>query len=863
MPTGSKIQSLFHYLSSSFQEIINGFDYGSTYIRVPFWLSALTGGIGITSALFIPIVAVGLIFTPLYVGAILYERYNIKREEWKRIAEEKRITQENIKLEQSLTLQLKKNMEDDKNIMRSTTGSTRIDREQDAARKIDETFKKKYSLFQEEAKSCEESNKRLLKYLLRDYFEALNKSPIDFHDHEKMKMKIIALVEQYPGYKSHYLDFHENMRTFLTEGDPDSAGLADEFCKHIPNGNMVPPQSSSFQQRANSFYAFIKEKQRLRRVLKEALRFIANFQGAGNVVTLLLKIASATPLIVAGVFVGWPIFALIVGVSALYALTTLANSLFTSSEKKSMKLLAEEVKQAHIKSVLLKRSLKVAKNPKKPIYGKNYTPSVWATHAEENKKNEASEINESETEAKKEGEQEVDAKISGYTRFRMRSDLLVKVVLAAAGAMITTTCLSSFTAMLIPLVPFNLLVGPVAIPFVLYAVYRTVKAQVKAIKEEEDKIEEVAKLKHALLEKYKPKGAGIVNAELEKDEITLLGERLNEYVDFINKLKLVGGEAAARKMSGKYPQEDKIFNSIELLTGIKRKRDDAGNPISNDDRFYNKVASYIKEHSKDSDFKGIQRLRNLFSDNNRTLNPDDPSIKKSAFSYVKKGFGYCKPWLLSIAPYIIVGILLVSMFGVPLVPVCISLGVIFTLALVSNYQTSKREQNIAKLDREKVKCALIDSKFKTASCGKQLDSHLAKKKKQAQQKEVSKEEADIPLGNLNTPRDGNRKCTVTQIYDNTKKKDSDPGYETIPENGATETKNPNPGPKAIPENGATKTENPNPGPKLVVNNGTTKTKNSDPEPEAIPENDATKTEILNPKDEEGNIDAAVYRQRSY
>ncbi len=568
---------------------------------------------------------------------------------------------------------------------------------------VEKAFIQRYPLLAQNNLTSKANNQQLLKYVLKDYFAAFNNNLAAYKRPSgklPSQTKILDLIERVTGLNRYQSDFYQEMNNFLA----DDKQLQKKFQQFVPGADS--PEKGIWPSIKNIFSKLqlaIKAQKKLRRFGKYASNFIADF---GTVSCLVASFLVIYGVIVPGVVVAWPLMVAIIAGGVLYGVVGLAYSYFRDNDRRrNNRSLDVEIEACETKIELVKRLFKIHKHKDK------------LEHSEEKLFEES----------KKGGpvlEHKVKANIPASFYFRAGLGILGRVISSVSIGILIGMGIIWIASLAFPalpvIIPTLVLGGGLSVHYL----YSSLKAEIKSINEEIDKYQEVEVRKQQLIEKFKNNPQ--VHTDLSSDNRTLLKRTLSEYLMYISHL---GGEKA-KGINGKYPKQEKLFNLIEQICGIKRTVDDEGRlAIKGDDLFYDKMANSLKGGSQDSVAANnlTQEFKNLFFDPSSPtpglsaakVNADNPLAHKKA-SFFKKVRGFVENPLFCLSVVSLAIALPLCLVGPQVIIVAPIAAVIFVGCLGSMIASKLSEKNKALLDNENSKLAIIDRKHKLINCNSKL-----------------------------------------------------------------------------------------------------------------------------------------------
>lgn len=712
----TKSQKNLGYLLVAAREFLNGFDNGGGYVKLPIWALGLS-----VTAFFAPYVLIGGgIFAVIYLIRALADEYENNKKEQEKIAQKRNQIASLLAIEEELKATIEANLEYEEDI-HAYLLSARIAKkneqeiELELKKLVQNKLKQKYPFFSQPADDDKETNKPLLMALLRDYFAALG--DIEVHSGSKLpsQNKILKLVQKVTGFNPYHTTFHNEMQAYLAS-DPS---LQASFAKVFPNGEIESTNTglwSKFKKTLNNTASFIKNMKKLRHLGKKLIDFLSDW-GTGSGITAALM--TMFGIVVAGSVVAWPLIVAIVGSGLLFGIISLSYQLISGDRnKRNVRKLDAEVDQNQTKLELSKRLLKIQKDPKK-IALKKFKLEKEAIAQVHEERNHVEPNEEMPLIEKTKGK-----KISAWTYARMGLGIASQTLLAISLGMIISLGIVWVGTLLWPALP--LLVPTLGFGGVLslFYIYRSLKAEIKSIKSELNKIEQVSEHKHFLISKYKNNEQ--VTIDLKKQNPELLKEVLEEYVSLLQNL----GGKNAKHSNGKYPKQEKIFSLIESVAGVKRNLDAAGKlQLCGDDSFYNALAHYIKGSSKDSSEANalVQKFKNLHYDplvspsiTNENVNADDPKVNKKE-GFFKKAGSFIKDNFFPFIGFAAIGLMLPLFLMGPQIAIVAGIAaVIVTAFVVAKVVSTISQRSTNKLNQKELRYNLIDRKHKIAKQNKEV-----------------------------------------------------------------------------------------------------------------------------------------------
>lgn len=663
------------YVLVALKESLNGYDTGAGLVKIPLWLAGIT-----VSAVFAPwVLGIGIPIGILYaIRAIVDEKANHEKIDEK-LKQLKKLEEKAYQTEMELNVFFNKAFVENQNL-----------------------YPEIYAFGINNV-----SSKTLLKYLLRDYFEAIKNSKRQKNGHLHNQGKILNLIKEVSGHDKKDPDFLKKMSVYLE--DEDLHTKLTQFYNSIPlekYENKTPAQNDALPTNKGFFAkakAFFAKHKKARGVIRRVIDFISDFgMGMGitaSLMTLLGVISATNPVTL-------PLVAAIVISGLVYGGITLAYNLYVDKERKqAIKKLDDKIKNKNTNVSLAQRILKIQKRKAKGEFAdlalddqQHYAPE--ALHKTIPKINPSLPL--------------------GF-KLRIAGTTLAQIISSVALGMAVGMGLVWIATLLFPVIPFVLPAIIVGVAFTAYYLTRTVKAQYKTTNAEIEKYKEIAILKHDLKAKV---GEQNFNRMLlndkgkKKDNRTLLKEVINDYIKYLDALdqNAIKTKSVKTQQSWEvetkeiisFKKQEKILTLIEQVSGVKR-----GDDIN---QFYNGVAKYLQGDVKDSYEANniVQYLKNKLVPEQHLIavNADKVNVKENFFKRVALKFG--KDHLLPILG--VVGLALVLPIFLIGPQAFVAVGLIGAVIIgahivskVAQYKADKQGENMAdKNNRMK----LIERKIK-------------------------------------------------------------------------------------------------------------------------------------------------------
>lgn len=694
------------YFFASLNHLINGFDNGSGYVKIPFWIM----GIAITAVLAPYIILGGAVFALLNLSRGIHEEKERNQKENELIElRNKQVYQ--LRQEEELAYSLLKahTMKNDPSIIQKKTqqfalGKSVKDIETVLSPEVQTKIEESYPslAFRNQGKADAESNKALLIKLLKDYFALLKDNEVPQDRKLPKQTKMLALIKDVSGINPHHLDFKEKMNAYLA-GD---AGLQADFNGYMPDGYLASPAPGVLSRGFTRASAWFKRRHILRNVVKDSMDFLSDFgTGAGIAASMIILFGLLTaPL-------SLPLIGLMLGCGLAFGITNLIHSKVSGDRaRRNMREVEKDIKLQKDKLELTKRLIKLTKihdNREKLLKGRVIEADPDA-EVEEGLPAEELPL------LPLVDNSQPAAVIPKSVYARMAIGMVGRIIAAASIAMITAIGYVWLSAILLPALPILLPTLGCAGVLSLFYLYRGIKREYASIKSELTLIRQVAEAKQHLIKKHNNDAK--IKADLEKDNVLLLNEVLTVYLDSINSQ---GGKAARHPSSGKYPKQEKIFRLIETTIGVNRlERPDGKAHATGDDLFFHQLAKFLKGKNKDSTAANAlaQQFKNLFEPTEVLTNtPVNAGTREAnqGKGIVKKLGSFFKDHLFSTVGVVALGLgLTLCLIGPQLLITTAVFAVVLVGYAFSRFAMSRAQKNKQNLAKETSKIELIDRKHK-------------------------------------------------------------------------------------------------------------------------------------------------------
>jgi hypothetical protein len=687
------------------REFFNGYDTGSSFVKMPIWLAGST--VTIFHAPFV--IAFAGAFGLLYLLRSLYEYYERKKEEKAKEAQKDKLNQMLASLEADLTEKLAAEAAHEEEVTNRRTALCQQNKnDNDIEAEINQLIKEKaaekFAIFKE----CD--NKALLKCLLQKYFAVLqanddrikvtqprkltNTERVTYGKRPTSCKKILSLIQAVSGINPHYTDFHTNLDNYFNH----DMQLSNQAKRYLPPGRLERQQprgiAAYLYNKWWAIRAFAKRQKTLRHLGRVLHDFLTDFSTGGGLLEASLLMFG---VIVSGIPVTAPFIGLILVAGFAYGLISLVTQRINNDKiKRRTRTLDKEIKQLTVRAQLFKQLTKL----NKPNYSKNLKEESCESFDD---------VNEVVIDDSLHAElvKKYNIRIPTKVYIRMALGLLGQIINGVSFAVLTGICLAWMATVMFPALP--LLVPSLIIGFAMsinYA-YQNINREMNAIKNELAVIEEVQVLKIMLLAKYQKKAIDVAK-DLPKDSKVLLKELLQEYVKFINE------KNPTPNHKNKYRKQEKIFNLIESIAGIKREEKNGKMLLVGSDQFYHELAHYLKGTEKANE--AVANFKQLFINTYPADITKDVGIKPELADKHKAGNSKIKqflrrhsvPFLTAVSIGFLIPLFLGAQFWV-VIPVAV---IVIGAYLLTVYAKESSQNNLTALNEEQHKIALIDRKAK-------------------------------------------------------------------------------------------------------------------------------------------------------
>lgn len=705
MPGASKIPKIedkfFGYTFGTLKAFIDGFDSGAGLFKIPLWVAGLT----ITAAYAPYVVSGGLAFGLLCFGKVAYEEYENNKKEHEKIIRKRHLNRLVQNYQEAALEIIQKEKGNSAEIhalilQAYESSKTKVEVDHLVKQEIDRLVRKDYALLLPENRVNKKNNQALLRVVLHDYLNTFGSDPKIYKKRNGQypgQKKMAQLIQDITGIRRHDPSFHVKVSEFLK----DDIALRTQYQNMFPcESNSQPPSfRGNLSKQFATFKAFFKRQKKLRDFVNKAINFTADVASGSGLAASLMRLFG---VLIVGAPVAWPLIVIVGLAGLIFGSISLAYSMGRDHTRAAnVALLEDEIRHRENRLKLVDRLRKIHKNQEKLKYYHNF--GFDSQKDVEVSKN----------------TQSANIKYPLSLYIRVELGILGKIIMGTSNAMMVGLGIAWVATVLFPVIP---LVAPTLILGAFLSgpyIYRSLKEEVKSIKDEFDNIREAAEYKQLLQDKF---GENNIALNLAKDKRVLLQETIEIYLEFI---KALGGEHA-RDIKGRLPKQEKIMQIIEEVTGNQRPLDQNGKPQRlGNDQFYNQLAQYLGGKDPECKAQGhalAQKLKNLWVlqpnlDAGLTLAPvnaDDPAIRKK-HRFLKTTTQFLKDHTFSFIAIASTAIMLpLFLAGPHVVIVAPIVGLIiggFVLSRVANHFATR---NNSSLKDEQTKCLIINQKYKIA-----------------------------------------------------------------------------------------------------------------------------------------------------
>jgi len=203
------------YALIGIRELLNGFDTGSGYAKLPIWML----GLSVTLAFLFPVFLVGSIFAVIMFARAIYDEKERNRKEEALLKKKLQLALELAEVEGALTIEAKLQYESSQEVflfLRNQRGTDKRDTRLLLSPKLANQYATNYPPFSQPLID-DQTNDKLLKCLLRNYLTALNMNPLYATHNGPLPSQdsILKMIYKVKGYHSGYPDFLAKMHQFL------------------------------------------------------------------------------------------------------------------------------------------------------------------------------------------------------------------------------------------------------------------------------------------------------------------------------------------------------------------------------------------------------------------------------------------------------------------------------------------------------------------------------------------------------------------------------------------------------------------------------------------------------------------------
>lgn len=701
MPAPSKPTTADYFLGHAFgslKKFFDGFDSGAGVVKLRYYL---TGIYTIVGAAYAPyVVSGGVIFGLLCVAKIIHEESVNNFIELEKINRLKKLHVQLASYHATTLQAIKQDILNSAEIKALARQWGKTKKEAEVTRLVQQEVQKKiaerYSDLLVFSRPTAEKNRAFLKVVLREYLNSFGPNPVMYrkpNGNYPSQDKIAKLIQNIENINAKSPDFHSKVADLLK----DDPALQQQYKKMFPQ--QLLPEDQTFwsfcTQQINNFRAFFKRQRTLRHFVSNAVGFVTNLASGSGLSAGLLKLFG---VITAGVPVSWPLLAVVAAGGLIYGGVNLAYNLGRNNVRLSnIKSLDKEIKHVENSLQLNTRLRKIHKNQEKLKYYRGL--------------NAHKELHNPEKQVAR-----VKASFPWSTYIRIGLGIFGNTIVAASSAMMTGFGMAWLGALLFPVLPIvapTLIAGGALSGFYIF---RTLKAEVKALKAEFALNQEVAEYKQLLREKY---NSPEFKVDLAKDSRTLLETVIKQYITYI---KNNGGDHF-RNNKGRFPQQEKIMQHIENAVGMTRPIAENGKAARfGNDELYNRLAQYLQGNDKNNENTVAKELKELLvrpSDVDAKVgltlaapNANDPVINQKPGFFARTLKVLQEHGFVTVAA-VSTAIMLPLFLGGPqaiiIAPVAAVIVGAFVIAKIASHYADK---NRAALSDERNKCQLIERNYK-------------------------------------------------------------------------------------------------------------------------------------------------------